>query len=150
VLIPILLFTLFASQRRAGLIGTMIAFVVLALTFWVNHRRAFYIVVVPVILFGTVYLPIFWSNTGLVGQPARALRSVVEPDKRDAASNEYRDLEKIDVRLTLESDPVFGVGFGKEFLFVVPLPTIKGWPFWHYEPHHNILWIWLKLGAHGF
>jgi hypothetical protein len=32
----------------------------------------------------------------------------------------------------------------------VPLPDLSWWPFWHYEPHHNILWVWLKMGAIGF
>ena len=27
---------------------------------------------------------------------------------------------------------------------------LSWWPFWHYEPHHNILWVWLKLGTVGF
>ena len=43
-----------------------------------------------------------------------------------------------------------GVGFGREFQFVVPLPDLSFWQFWHYEPHHNILWVWLKTGAIGF
>ena len=47
-------------------------------------------------------------------------------------------------------NPLLGVGFGREFLFVAPLPDLSWWPFWHYEPHHNILWVWLKTGALGF
>src|SRR5205823_12198073 len=90
------------------------------------------------------------NNTSMVGQPARAIRSLYEPDPRDAASNLYRDLEKIDVRATIHSDPIFGVGFGRPFLFVAPLPDISWWPFWHYEPHHNIMWVWLKVGTLGF
>ncbi len=73
-----------------------------------------------------------------------------EPDPRDAASNLYRDLEKINVRATIASDPLLGVGFGRQFLFVVGMPDLSFWPFWHYQPHHNILWVWLKIGAIGF
>src|SRR5262249_27423055 len=36
------------------------------------------------------------------------------------------------------------------FLFVVPLADLSWWPFWHYQPHHNVLWVWLKVGAPGF
>jgi hypothetical protein len=32
----------------------------------------------------------------------------------------------------------------------VPLPDLSWWPFWRYQPHHNILWVWLKVGGPGF
>src|SRR5207244_10663074 len=96
------------------------------------------------------YLPLFWNNPRPTGQPARSVRSLVSPDPRDASSNEYRDLEAINVRATIDSSPLMGVGFGREFQFVVPLPDLSFWQFWHYEPHHNILWVWLKTGAIGF
>ena len=54
------------------------------------------------------------------------------------------------MRATIQANPLLGVGFGREFLFVVPLPDLSWWPFWHYEPHHNILWVWLKTGMVGF
>jgi O-antigen ligase len=78
------------------------------------------------------------------------VRSLSQPDPRDAASNLYRDLEKIDLRATIHADPLLGIGFGREFLWVVPLPDLSFWPLWHYEPHNSILWIWLKTGAIGF
>jgi hypothetical protein len=105
---------------------------------------------VPVLIAGAIYVPVFWNDTSLLGQPARAIRSLSEPDPRDAASNLYRQVEKINVYATMQSDPLFGVGFGREFLFVAPLPDLSWWPFWHYEPHHNILWVWLKTGMVGF
>jgi O-antigen ligase len=147
---PVLAFTLLGSERRAGLIGTMVAFLAIALVLLVVHRKAFVRVVVPILLLAAVYLPVFWSNTGILGQPARAIRSLSDPSSRDAASDQYRELEKVNVRLTINSSPLLGVGFGREFLFVVPLPNITNWAFWHYEPHHNILWVWLKTGAIGF
>ena len=76
--------------------------------------------------------------------------SITDPNPRDRASNDYREQEKINVRSTIQVNPLLGVGFGQEFLFVVPLPDISKWPFWRYEPHHNILWVWLKTGAFGF
>ena len=32
----------------------------------------------------------------------------------------------------------------------MPLADLSWWPFWKYQPHHNILWVWLKVGAPGF
>ena len=33
---------------------------------------------------------------------------------------------------------------------MVPLADLSWWPFWHFQPHHNVLWVWLKVGAPGF
>lgn len=148
--IPLGVYTLLATERRSGYIALAIAFLAFALVLLVVHRKAFLLLAVPVIVGGAIYLPIFWNATGLIGQPARAVRSLYEPDPRDASSNLYRELEKINVRATIEANPVLGVGFGQEFLFVVGLPDLSWWPFWRYMPHHNILWVWLKLGAIGF
>jgi hypothetical protein len=149
-LIPITVYALLATERRAGYITVMVAFLAYTLVFLVANRRAFFLIAVPILVGGAIYLPLFWNNTTLLGQPARAVRSLSEPDPRDAASNLYRDLEKINVRATIHSDPLLGVGFGRQFLFVVGLPDLSWWPFWRYEPHHNILWVWLKTGALGF
>jgi hypothetical protein len=149
-LVPLTIFTLLATQRRAGYIALIVAFLAITLVLVVAHRKAFYYIAIPVLVLGAIYLPLFWNNTSLVGQPARAVRSLTQPDPRDAASNEYRVLEKINVIETIHANGLLGVGFGNPFLFVVPLPSLEWWPFWHYEPHHNILWVWLKTGAVGF
>jgi len=149
-LAPIAFYTLLASHRRAGYIALAIAFAIMALPWVVRHRKAMLFVFIPMVIATAVYLPLFWNNTGVLGQPARAVRSLSSPDERDASSNDYRDLEKINVQATIESDPLLGVGFGRPFIFAVPLPDLSFWEFWHYEPHHNILWVWLKTGAPGF
>jgi hypothetical protein len=147
---PMAMFTLLVTGRRAGSIALAIAFVLMALPWLVRHRKGVMLILLPGLFAAAVYLPIFWTNTGILGQPARAVRSLVSPDARDASSNEYRDQEAINVRETIYSDPLLGVGFGRPFLFVVPLADLSWWPFWHYQPHHNVLWVWLKVGAPGF
>ena len=46
--------------------------------------------------------------------------------------------------------PLTGVGFGKQFYMLVPLPDISFFVWWQYITHNSILWIWLKTGAAGF
>jgi hypothetical protein len=150
MVMPIAVFTLLVTQRRAGSIALAIAFVLMSIPWVVRHRKAFMLILLPGLFAASVYLPVFWNNTGILGQPARAVRSLTEPDARDASSNEYRDQEAINVRETIRTDPLFGVGFGRPFLFVVPLADLSWWPFWHFQPHHNVLWVWLKVGAPGF
>jgi O-antigen ligase len=103
-----------------------------------------------VIIAGAIYLPVFWNNSGTAGQMARTVRSLITPDPRDAASNAWRDLEAINVRGTILSDPLLGIGFGRPFLQIVTVPDISGFLFWDYEAHHDILWVWMKTGVFGF
>jgi O-Antigen ligase len=147
---PLVIYTLLASERRAAYIAIMVGLAVCVLVLLVAKRKAFFTIAVPCLVISVIYFPLFWNNTSLLGQPARAVRSITQPDERDAASNYYRDLEKIDVQAGIAGDPLLGVGFGQPFPFVVDLPDLSWWQFWHYEPHHNILWVWLKTGALGF
>jgi hypothetical protein len=148
--VPIVAFTILATERRAGQIGLAIAFVALLMVLAAVRRRTCMIGVTVLVLGLSIYLPLFWNSSSVLGQPARAVRSLVDPSERDAASNEYRVLEKFNVTATIAANPMLGVGFGREYLFVVPMPEISDWPFLRYEPHHNIFWVWLKLGATGF
>ena len=147
---PIAAYTLLASERRAGYISIVLALVACCMVLFIAKRKAFLLIAGTLLVVGTVYLPLFWNNVGLLGQPARAVKSLIEPDQRDAASNLYRDIEKINVVAGIDESPLLGLGFGHEFPFVAPLPDLSFWLFWHYEPHHNILWVWLKVGGIGF
>ena len=148
--LPIMLFTLLASERRAGFIAMIVGFLVLAAILLIRERRAFVLYVVPVLLAASVYFPVFWNATGMLGQPARAVRSISQPDARDAASNLARVLETINVGANIEASPLFGLGFGREYAFIVSVPDLSWWPLWHFVAHNNVLWLWLKLGILGF
>jgi O-Antigen ligase len=143
-------YTLLASERRAGYIAVIVAFLAYAIVFLGSNRKAFFTLAVPILIGGAIYMPLFWNASGPLAQPARAVRSLKDPDPRDAASNLSRELEKINVAQTIHDNPLLGVGFGREFEQVVAVPDISFFVFWNVEPHHNVLWIWLKTGAIGF
>jgi len=147
---PILAFTLLASGRRSGIIVLLVGLLVIALVLFIVKRRAFFANALPLLVVAGLFLALTWNAAGMVGQPARAIRSLYEPDPRDAASNFYRLLETYDITATLQSDPLLGVGFGREFLMVAMLPDLSWWPFWRYETHNSVLWIWMKLGVIGY
>jgi hypothetical protein len=139
------------SERRAGLIAVMVAVAILVLSLAKINKKAFLWIAIPTVLVGAIYLPLFWNSTSTLGQAARSVRSITgSADPRDAASNAWRDLEAINVRATIASDPVLGIGFGRPFLQVVTVPDISFFEFWNYESHHDLLWVWMKTGAFGF
>jgi O-Antigen ligase len=148
--LPLCMAAMLLSERRSGQIGMIMGFLALTLVFLMIKRKAFYFFCVPVILAFLVYLPIFWNNTSPLGQPARAIRSLKEPDPRDFASNLYREMEKINIYTTIRRNPLVGVGFGRPFIVVVQMIDVSWWPLWNYQPHNNIMWIWIKMGPAGY
>jgi hypothetical protein len=138
------------TERRAGLVALFVALAFFILSLFTIKRKAFFAIGIPALILAGIYLPLFWNSGGTLGQGARAVRSISSPDPRDAASNAWRDLEAINVRATIASDPIFGIGFGKPFLQIVAVPDISFFEFWNYEAHHNILWVWMKTGGIGF
>ena len=150
VIIGVAGYTLLASERRAGYIAVIIAFLAFVIVFLGSNRKAFFTLALPILVSGAIYMPLFWNASGPLAQPARAVRSLKDPDPRDAASNLSRELEKINVAQTIHDNPLLGVGFGREFEQVVAIPDISFFVFWNVEPHHNVLWVWLKTGAPGF
>src|SRR6185312_16594861 len=111
-------------------------------------------ILVPLALFTAMYLVAFWNNTSPIGQPARAIRSQIDPDPRDALSDLYRHSEKIDIIINIHSSPYLGIGFGSPYQQYAMLTYKDGvgsiWPFFPYTTHNNILWVWMKGGAITF
>lgn len=149
---PVEILALMVTHRRAGEAALAIAMVFLALILFRVNKSLFLKIVPVTALVFSVYLGAYWNcENGTLCQPARAISSQFgNPDPRDAQSNEYRILEKEDISLNIQSNPLTGVGFGRPFLFFIDLPNLSFWPFWHYTPHNEILWIWMDLGMFGF
>jgi O-antigen ligase len=122
----------------------------LAFTF---PRRPMLVALLSVALLvgGSAYVAAFWNKEyGTTAQPARAIRSQIDPSARDDSSDLYRDIERYNLVQTIRANRVFGIGFGNQFGQYVSLPDLTSvWPLQFYTPHQNILWLWLKLGIAG-
>jgi hypothetical protein len=145
----VLLSAMMSSGRRAGTLAFLYA-ALMFVVFVVRHRR----VMIPVALAGAVvfagYLSAFWnSESGVIGQPARAVRSQYKPSQRDYNSDLYRLIETYNVTQTIRMNPLMGVGLGRPFIEFAGLPYIGGWSLQRYTPHDNLLWVWLKFGLPG-
>jgi hypothetical protein len=153
IMIPFVLITYLASQRRAAILSLAVAIVLLAVIIFLDNRKAFYILMPPVLLISVFYLGAFWNSGGALGLPARAIKSVFFEDQaslRDQSSNVYRILENINTGFTIHQKPLTGVGFGQKFYVIIPMADISFFTWWQYLPHNSIIWIWLKTGVGGF
>jgi hypothetical protein len=141
-------------RRRAGLVGTEAALLTLGLFLLVKDYRRFLVVAPVVLILSAAYLSVYWNSSKSVGEPARAFRTVFDPqttDSRDRASDEYRRVEKLNIWANIQANPVTGIGFGVPYAKPYPVWDLSGsWPFWDYIPHNTILWLWMKAGVVAF
>lgn len=148
--IPLVIYAEMLTERRAGWIGLDLGLAVILIFTFRLQRKFFYLIGLPLILVYSGYLGAFWNAQGTLGQPARAVRSIVSPDPRDEASNLYRVLEAANIRQNIRDHPFTGVGFGHTYVFYYPLPDLSFWRFWHYTAHNTMLWVWMDMGPLGF
>lgn len=157
ILLPLMsipvLFSYLASQRRASFIVLIIAIGLMVLLLYRESRKLFWVLMPTLALGGLLYLAVFWNNTGSIGLPAQAIKSIIAEDQasvKDRSSNIYRDNENLNASYTIHQQPLTGVGFGQPFYVLIELPDISSFIFWEYVTHNSIAWIWMKTGVGGF
>ncbi len=153
-LLPLLIFVIEVMRRRAAFAVLFIGLAVLFLLLFRLRPQLTWKILVPAALFTGMYLAVFWNNSSPIGQPARAIRSQIDPDPRDAQSDLYRVYEKFDIIANIQSSPFVGLGFGAPYqqnaMLLYKDSVGALWPFFPYTTHNNILWVWMKDGAIGF
>lgn len=101
-------------------------------------------------LLTAVYLPVFWNSGMTIAQPARAIKSEVHPDPRDASSNEYRVLENYNLELNIRGTHSLGKGFGIPIIYSIQIPDITNISSSiDFVPHNGLYWVWFRLGVLG-
>jgi len=152
-LLPVVVFANLVNNRRTAYVVLGAGLAILIAVAWARSPARRWMtggIVVAILSVTAVYLPIFWNRTGVLAEPASAIRSAVDPNQRDAASDLYRVIENTDLGIDIHATTPLGLGFGK------PIPTTIGLPnlssidaFIAYEPHNTILYLWLRLGVLG-
>lgn len=152
--VPVVLLPFLANQRRAGSLALILAIAILCLvTFAIltTRRRSLLALATLGIVLVPLYAATSWGGSSLAGEPVRAVRSGVDPSQRDLASNEYREVENLNVEHTVRTSPLFGIGFGKEMVMKWPLPDLSDSFAWYrVAPHNTVLWVMMTTGILGF
>lgn len=152
--LPFMMVTYLATQRRSAFLSLMIAFAILLLILYLDHRRLFWWIVPAMALAFVLYVGIFWNiDGGMISLPVDAIKSVITPEQAsagDQSSNYYRMAENYNLSYTIHQNPLTGVGFGRKFEVVWSMADISFFTWWQYLPHNSVLWVWLKTGVFGF
>jgi hypothetical protein len=152
-LVPLVILVNLANSRRVSWLQLGACSLVLLVLVWVrlpDRRRLVVGVLVAIAIVCAIYLPLYWNQTGLLGQPARAVHSMISPDPRDAASDLYRLVENANLQLNIKRSPFIGLGYGIPIDYVIPIVDLSRIdPFIKYIPHNTLLYVWMRVGALG-
>lgn len=145
--LPILGLAFLLNDRRSALVGLALAVLIGVLALPKKTLRRIW----PYGLLGAMasflYVVTFWNAQGLAGFPARTFRSFFDPNE---TSGGYRKVEDANLLLSVASDPLFGIGFGRRFSVIYPMPNIANF-YEEYDlvPHNNLLFLWAFAGPFG-
>ena len=153
-LLPAVLVADMANSRRDAFVilgAGLLVFTVLAYFALPERRQAIRWVVVASVLVGVVYTAALWNGSGLAAEPARALKSVISPDPRDALSNQYRLEEDANLGFMIRDSTPLGTGFGAPIDYGrVPIVNIENVDsFIDWVPHNGVLYVWMRMGIPG-
>ena len=153
-LLPLVIVADLANSRRdafvilgAGLLVlTVIAYVVMP-----ERRRKIGTVATLVVLLSVVYTAVMWNGSGFAAEPARAVKSVIAPDPRDALSNQYRVEEDANLGYMIQDAALVGTGFGVPINYgrvaIVNIQNVDSFIDW--VPHNGVLYVWMRMGIPG-
>jgi O-antigen/teichoic acid export membrane protein len=153
LLVPVVLVADLTNGRRTAwviIFAGLIALFAVGFACLPQRRRFLRRLLVVIGLFSVVYFPAYWNHDGGLAQPARAVHSVISPDKRDAASNQYRVQEDANLEYNIRQGRIVGKGFGVPIDYALPIVDISSIdPLIAYIPHNGVLYIFMRMGIFG-
>ena len=153
-LLPLVIVADLGNARRVAWLILAADLVLIAVLGWIalpERRRLIRNIVLVSVAGLAVYLPAFWNSSGLLAQPARAARSVVDPNVRDSSSDAYRYIEDADLGVDIKNAGPLGTGMGLPVDYSsYAITDISGADsFIEYIPHNGLLWVWMRAGPAG-
>jgi hypothetical protein len=154
-LLPLVLLADLGNSRRDAILilgAGVVVLLVLAYAALPERRPMLRRIVAVTLLASAVYLPLEWNSTSTLAEPARAVQSVIAPDARDQASNQYRLEEDANIGDNIKNgNPILGTGFGTPidygYVPIVNIQAVDSFILW--VPHNGVLYVWMRMGLIG-
>jgi len=152
-LLPLVIFADLVNNRRAAWLmlgGGLITLMVIGYVALPNRRRVLGRMAMVLVAMSAVYFPLYWNKDGTLAQPARAIKSSISPDPRDAASDLYRIEEDANLEYNIAQGGLIGKGFGIPIDYALPIANIQAIdPGILYIPHNGVLYVLMRMGLLG-
>jgi hypothetical protein len=137
---------LYTNQRRIAFVGMAFAVMLMYEDAIPERRRAINRTVSRFIIPGVLYFAIAFSGVSrnAIFRPALSLRSVVIQDDRSSST---RDVENFNLYYTYKTNPLLGIGFGKEYIEFSRGDYIGDvFPQYKFLPHNSMLGLFAYGG----
>jgi hypothetical protein len=142
----------YSGNRRAAYAAFAAALVAFIMLIPRKEVFRFWMYAVPVMVLFVGYVMLFWDSDTRLGSPLRQIRSGFDDEEiseRNYYSNLYRKIEEYNLAVTVQHEPVEGIGFGTKYEQPIALIRID-YALQDYMAHNNVLWLLVKTGAVGF
>jgi O-Antigen ligase len=153
-MLPVVVYTYLLSQRRAAMVALIIAACLIAVMVYLRSRKQFWKYVPPIVVLVLGFVAATWNNRGTLGLVSSAVKSMFFPGSLDSnlqASELYRTIETFNLWSTLRPNFLVGLGFGRPFTVVWPMPDLSTvFEQWQYFPHNSVLGMYINVGIVGF
>ena len=152
---PLGLIAMLANSRRAGayaLASGVVLILILGYKFEPALRKYIAVAAAILLIAATAFITYNWDKQyGIGAQLVRPVRSLIDPSTRDFLSDQYRAAENANLKLTFQTSPIIGVGFGSPYLTAYPMADISRiYALWNVIPHNSLMWVGMRMGAIGF
>ncbi len=148
-LLPLLALGLFFNNRRLAYVSLTGSLVLVYALFppGALKRRVQLLLAVSAPL-GALYVLIGRNSGSAIFAPAVKVASLFSREDHSAVG---RDIENWDLVQTFKARPLFGWGFGHEYLEIQKADPIKEiFPLYRFVAHNSVLWQWALGGLVGF
>lgn len=126
-------------------VGMLAMYVALPQSRTRQRLNRYLLIAAPILFF---YMIAGEGTTHPVFAPARLAWSALEQKDLSADS---RDVENLNLVVTLAAHPALGQGFGHPYHEVLKVYDISEFmPLYRYIPHNSIIWLWTMGGLVGF
>ncbi|HYX35614.1 MAG TPA: O-antigen ligase family protein [Oligoflexus sp.] len=160
----------FRKLSTVSLIPWLLAAFIITIPYLINDRRASFLGVMiamgllPLVISRQKFKKIFWPlvfSVPLVGalalfkaaggkDQASLLGIVAHVFAGKSGRIDYREIENFNLYFSVINNPLLGLGFGRPFPIILPMPDIsfvfKGFDL---IPHNSVLYIWAFAGPLG-
>jgi hypothetical protein len=152
-LLPLVIWANIVNDRRAAwemLGGGLLCFGVILYKAMPTRKHVLAKSVVGLVLISAIYFPVMWNSSSSLGQPARAIKSQVNPSVRDDTSDLYRVQENANLEYNIKHDGLLGNGFGVKIDYALPISDISSQDsLIVYIPHNDVLDVLMRMGILG-
>jgi hypothetical protein len=152
-LLPLVILAILVNNRRVAyeMLGAgFLCFGILAYRAMPIRRGVLGKAVVVLLLCSAVYFPVMWNSNSGLAAPARAIKSQVEPNYRDASSDVYRVQENANLELNIKQSAPLGKGYGVKINYALPITDLSSIDsIIAYVPHDQVLDVLVTMGFLG-